>query len=575
MSRPAYLSQPNIQRLPNLLRDVREGEIRVPRFQRPFVWTTEQRLLLLQSIYEGMPIGSFLIWRTKEQDLQCYDRLGPLHLAWSSRDSEEEEGGIRQYLLDGHQRLTTLYVALGEGLLGGEPLSYPSDRDSGAVEEAENWPLFFDLEEKTFKINRKRTKAPDTWLPLSILFDPTKLYGFQKRLLEVGVERGFVNRAESLASTFKDYSIPVVPIVTEDLELATESFQRVNSGGTRMDEVHMVSALTWTPEFDLNERMKEIKTELGEVGWEDLEEKMILNTCKAFLDLDIYNAEAQAIKKALRERPEVLDKSTRAIKGAARFLREQCKVYGPVTLPYSLQIVLLADALQIATDGFKRELRSDLSAAIKSWFWLTTYGEHFSGISAGRLAKTVEHLRKVVKDGAKPEPPEMVQEVSWPRRFNLRTARSRAFALRLADLQVEYAATHFDPHQLLEEHGRSAVPTLVTAKELPGPAFEGPENRILVHPKEVTNVRRLLRGRPAGIDLQVFENHGIDNAAAENLGPLGIDLQLYESYGIDGIAAEMLIAGELSEFLDSRRLMLALMEREFVESLGLSYNVEP
>jgi len=119
------------------------------------------------------------------------------------------------------------------------------------------------------------------------------------------------------------------------------------------------------------------------------------------------------------------------------------------------------------------------------------------------------------------------------------------------------------------------VEKLITTKELPARSVEGPENRILIHPKEVTNVRRLLRGRSPGIDLRIFDSDGIDNAAAEKLGPLGIDPQLYESHGIDDIAAEMLIAGELPEFLDRRRLMLALMEREFVESLGFYYNVEP
>lgn len=378
-----------------------------------------------------------------------------------------------------------------------------------------------------------------------------------------------MNRAESLASTFKDYSIPVVPIVTEDLELATESFQRINSGGTWMNEVHMVSALTWTPTFDLNERMQEIKIELGEVGWGDLDEKMILNTCKAGLDLDIYNAEAQAIKKALRESPEVLQRSTRALKGAARFLRERCKIYGPAVLPYSLQIVLLADALQLATDGFERELSPDLDVALKRWFWLTTYSEHFSGISAGRVAKTLEHLRRVVKDGAAPDPPGMAQEISWSRRFDFRTARSRAFALRLADLQAKDTTSHFDPYQLLETHGRSAVEKLITTKELPARSVEGPENRILIHPKEVTNVRRLLRGRPPGIDLRAFGD------AAEELGPQGIDLQFYESHGIDNVAAEKLVAGELPEFLARRRATLVLLEKEFVEGLGLSYNVEP
>ena len=93
--------------------------------------------------------------------------------------------------------------------------------------------------------------------------------------------------AEALANIFKDYSIPVVPIISEDLEVVTESFQRINSAGQTMDLVNMVNALLWSPDFDVNDRIEEIKSELAEVGWGDFEEKMILNVCKAALDLDL------------------------------------------------------------------------------------------------------------------------------------------------------------------------------------------------------------------------------------------------------------------------------------------------
>lgn len=548
MSRPAYLIQPNIQRLPNLLRDVREGEIRIPRFQRPFVWTTDQRLLLLQSIYEGMPIGSFLIWRTKEHDLRCYDKLGPLRLAWSSRDEPEKNNGIRQYLLDGHQRLTTLYVSLGESLTPGEqdsPVSDPEELPD------ENWPIYFDLEEKAFKINRKRKEPPDTWLPLSILLDPYKLFEFQKRLLEGKAERALVNRTESLASTFKDYTIPVVPIVTEDLELATQSFQRLNNGGTPMTEVHMVSALTWSPEFDLNERIQEVLAELGEVGWQDLEEKMILNTCKASLDLDIYYADTEEIRKAIKERPQVLEEASKSLKAAARFLRAECKIYGPAILPYSFQIVLLADAISRATDCLQRELSQETAALIRKWFWLTTYTEHFAGISAVRLARTLEHLREITAGGGDPEPPGGSRKVeAMPRRFDFRSARSRAVALRMADLQVSAGIPEaHNPYDLLSVYGRHAIPKIFPYS---GNYFEGPENRILVHPQAPS-----LRGELWMVGLGFQEK-------------VEVDAKWLAFHAVSEAATETL-PGDTKAFLMNRRKTLIDLEEKFVRDLGLQY----
>ena len=269
MANPSYLVQPNIQRLPSLIQDIQTGEIRVPRFQRPFVWKIQQCLDLFKSIYDGIPIGSILLWRTRDHTLRCYESLASIPLGWTRRSIAEDERQVRQYVLDGHQRLTTLFAGLGAGLLSGETVGEPTA--AAEIEDGPedgSWPIYFDLEEKEFHSYRRRGKPPETWLPLSILLDPYKLFDFQKRLLDRAADRTLVNRAEALASTFKDYSIPVVPIVTDSLDLATESFQRVNSAGTQMSEVHMVSALTWTPEFDLNERIKEARASLGEVGWE-------------------------------------------------------------------------------------------------------------------------------------------------------------------------------------------------------------------------------------------------------------------------------------------------------------------
>jgi len=195
MANPSYLIQPNIQRLPSLIQDIQTGEIRVPRFQRPFVWKIQQCLDLFKSIYDGIPIGSIL---------------------------------------------------LGAGLLSGETVGEPT-----AAVEIEDGP--------------------------------------------------------------------------------------------------------------------EARASLGEVGWEDLDDQVILATCKALLDLDIYYAKVQNVRTAISESPQVLDEATTALKLAARFLRDRCKVYGPAVLPYSSQIILLADTLRLASQDEGRS--PDFEAVLERWFW--------------------------------------------------------------------------------------------------------------------------------------------------------------------------------------------------------------
>lgn len=50
-----------------LIANIEQGLIKIPQFQRQFVWSIEQSAKLLDSILKGYPIGSFILWETKER----------------------------------------------------------------------------------------------------------------------------------------------------------------------------------------------------------------------------------------------------------------------------------------------------------------------------------------------------------------------------------------------------------------------------------------------------------------------------------------------------------------------------
>ncbi len=49
----------------DLINDLKRGRIRIPSFQRGFVWDPDRVLYLMDSIYKGFPFGSILLWRTR------------------------------------------------------------------------------------------------------------------------------------------------------------------------------------------------------------------------------------------------------------------------------------------------------------------------------------------------------------------------------------------------------------------------------------------------------------------------------------------------------------------------------
>ena len=50
-----------------LIANIEQGIIKIPQFQRKFVWSVEQTAKLLDSILKGYPIGTFILWQTDER----------------------------------------------------------------------------------------------------------------------------------------------------------------------------------------------------------------------------------------------------------------------------------------------------------------------------------------------------------------------------------------------------------------------------------------------------------------------------------------------------------------------------
>src|SRR5690554_2870673 len=93
----------------DLISEIKTGQVKIPQFQRKFVWDINSSAKLLDSIIKGYPIGTFIYWRTDER-LRSIRNLGNIDLP------EPRKGEFVNYVLDGQQRLTSLFAAL-KGLI--------------------------------------------------------------------------------------------------------------------------------------------------------------------------------------------------------------------------------------------------------------------------------------------------------------------------------------------------------------------------------------------------------------------------------------------------------------------------
>lgn len=500
--------------LRGLLEDVQRGHIRVPRFQRPFVWKDSQRLELLQSIRDNMPIGSLLVWRTIEFKLACFPTVGP-HAIPIILDKAPATGW--QYLLDGHQRVSTLL-----GLLL-QPI-FPTQVDEASDEDPRDWNIQYDLMDEDFVFGRKAQKkgAKHPLLPLWTLFDGRLVNKHMRELRKQGKNENWTEndletweeRADQLSYRFQQYRIPIVVMVSDDLELAARAFQRINSLGTPMSESHLVAALTWNKGFDLRERLDELRNTLP-LGWREIEEGIFLQICKGLAGLDMTKAGQTELVKKLKDDETLLERAGENLKHAVEWLSSSMAVTHMELLPYAFQVVLLA-----VVDT--RRTRDDV---LKAWFWRTGWSEVFASATYRQVKTEQENLRNSV--------PTTWEREGLPARFDFRSARVRLFLLRLATQRTLYDASGkpTEGKALLATHRREALVQLFPIPRGASPSLkrllQSAGNRFLIEPDQDSVLRERLKVGP-NLSSQALTSHFVDREMLKVLRKGDLETFIYQ-----------------------------------------------
>jgi hypothetical protein len=524
MSAPSYASEPQVQYLHQILEQMGRAELLIPDFQRPPRWTDEQRRRLLQSVSGGYPIGGLMVWRTSVE-IPHRTRIGSHEIPAETRDVNQY-----QYLLDGFQRMSTLYAALR----GGRPESVAPDPDG------HRWALGYHLakEEWVFLDEVNEEERPIV-LPGYVLLDSVSLLRAQRALMDHPHLDKLLERSDTIVRSLREYKLPVIPLVTDDLDEAVRTFGLLNTEGTRMSDLDLVVALTWRKDYDLRTRLDDAKKILGQVGWEDLDEKYVIAALRSAFDLDLYDKDASAkeLGERLRAEPDVLQAAITGLANAGEFLSDRCGVVSLDLLPYSYQAVILGDVLR------RHPTRSpELDTALVQWFWWTTAWATFAGMSGYRMNAMIAYLR-ALGEGRDVQWPWRVTDIKptpLPLTTDARAARTRAVALHLFR---EMGRTP-ELRRRLEAHAGRALVRGLTG--LPAALARDPGNAFLVSFEDETTLLNTLEERRHGGPAVADGRFQISNDAWDALG-----------------------RGDANAFIGHRRRALESIEAKFLEGLGL------
>lgn len=372
MNQEIIYKDPTVDFIESLLQDITGGRLLYPKFQRPLIWDTQDKLSLLESIRIGTPIGSVLLWKSKTA-IPCHASFEGFALGYPI------EGNDNFYILDGLQRLSTLYMALSQ------------------IKNHNNTGLDIDYYYYDLKVNKfiSQDSVDDSpyLLPVNIILNTISLVKFQRKVFEEVHPSEFeeiLQKIDSLHAAFKKYKLPVISIVTDNIKAVTSTFHKINSKGVQVNEKDMFHALTWSKSFDLNNEIENLKKEfLSPLEWGDIDDETIFRTIKLNLNLNVYKTSTEAFVKKIVEDDSFLYKSTTSLKKAIEFIINDLNVPHISFMPSAIQIPIIANCFyEINTLSHKQK------EILRNWFWYTAYTESFSGLSDDNLKKIIEDLYK-------------------------------------------------------------------------------------------------------------------------------------------------------------------------------------
>ena len=518
---------PEVVFLGKLVERVAAGKIRVPRFQRPFVWKQGDLYQLLDSVLRGFPIGSILVWDT-EDAIETIERVGPVEV-------RPPPDGLVGYLLDGQQRISTLVGTL----------QLPEDADP--IADQVDWRVYCDLEDREF-LRISDVGADPRYFPVRSLLNTAGFFAACRRIqLDVGDQgraRRWLDEADRLANAFRDYQLPLIHIREADLDSAVTVFARLNRTGRKMTADAMISALTYQEgQFHLAKELDEFKDKLEGEGFGNLDRVLLLRAVLAALDRDIYAKDWAdlMVKDEVRDRlPEVFKSAAEAIMRALVFLKE-LGVTSDRLLPYGLQLVLLGEFFRLCPDP-----SAEVGDLLARWFWVTSFTGWFGGVNTAQATRALGDIRGLAKGESRefsvidldaPAQP-------FPLRFDGRSARARAFLLYLASLRPRAIGSpkDLDPGRLLSTRGTRALGYVSSNSE----QLEG------------------LVGSPAN---RMFVDDGYVGQAFADLTSLDDDQlnKVLPTHGFAPGSIEWLRRGERARLIKARLHTLIAGEREFMQ----------
>lgn len=337
-----------------LMRMARDGQLRLPVFQRPLKWDDNDRLALFDSVDRGYPIGTLLFWKSTTQAAS---------IEWFETRREVPGSSDAFLVVDGQQRIAALASAL-------------LDDGTGRRE------LVFDLGTLKVRWARRGEAASKSapCVPARVLLDAADLgeWVYERKL-----DKPHARDAFELGKRVREFSVPAYVVGAEHEDVLRHVFQRMNTTGKALTRSEVFDAMMVSSGKRALDGVRGVIEDLKRLGFGELDGDVVLNSLEAVQHLYIGGEETKKLNSA--EAGVALLRTRDALAAAIEFLKTECAIPRIEWMPYTLPITVLArffDAFRVPSPRSRMLLRR--------WFW--------RGSLEGRLTGTSRSLQEHVRD---------------------------------------------------------------------------------------------------------------------------------------------------------------------------------
>jgi len=430
------------------MKQVHDGDLALPDFQRDFVWDPDATEELLESIFRDFPTGSLLFMRHRDDGFQ------PRAFAGAPALSGRKP---LRLVLDGQQRLTSLYQALyGEG-----DYSYYIRIEDLESEKPVEDALFHESRKRAKKLgyDEERYQAEKLLLPLRVLFGDTDGFsGWSRRIRRARktlpsfnakdneeLEERLSRFEQTRLSSVRAYTYPYVELdETVSMEAICKIFETLNRTGVKLTVFELLAARYFAKDLKLRELWHDALKKfpiIGEGGF-DLDPTTVLQAVALRTPTKDGHVGCQRTDLLRLGAGDIREHWATAVSGFAavlEMLQQECGVSLARWVPYSTQLIPMAAVWDVVTAPKNAAVGAN-KLKLQRWFWRAIFRSDYESAANTRAADDFKALKAWFEGG--PAPEALAATPQLPD-FSVVTPSQRAMYRAAVALVARHGATDF------------------------------------------------------------------------------------------------------------------------------------